>query len=127
MNASFLGLGFGIRFAIGLVSLLIAVNFQSWLAPLIILMALPGTIAGIAWALFVTGTTLSIPALMGALMSIGVASANSILVVTFALERRREGDDPIKAALEAGRPRLRPGWMTAVPSVVGVLRLWFAF
>src|SRR5260370_6233846 len=120
MNASFLGLGFGIRFAIGLVYLLIAVNFQSWLDPLIILMALPGTIAGIAWALFVTGTTLSIPALMGALMSIGVASANSILVVTFALQRRREGDDPIQAALEAGRTRLPAG---VVQARAGMLRV----
>src|SRR5260370_31273160 len=127
MNASFLGLGFGIRFAIGLVSLLIAVNFQSWLAPLIILMALPGTIAGIAWARFVPGATLSIPALMGALMSIGVASANSILVVTFALERRREGDDPIKAALEAGRTRLRPVLMTAIAMMLGMLPMALGF
>ncbi len=120
MNASFLGLGMGILFAIVLVYLLIAVNFQSWLDPLIILMALPGTIAGIVWGLFLTGTTLSIPALMGALMSIGVASANSILVVTFALERRREGDDLIKAALEAGRTRLRPVMMTAIAMILGM-------
>src|SRR5712692_5930714 len=127
MNASFLGLGFGILFAIVLVYLLIAVNFQSWMDPLIILMALPGTIAGIAWGLFVTGTTLSIPALMGALMSIGVASANSILVVTFALERRREGDDPLKAALEAGRTRLRPVMMTAIAMMLGMLPMALGF
>jgi len=84
-------------------------------------MALPGTLAGIAWALFLTGTTLSIPALMGSLMSIGVASANSILVVTFALERRREGDDLMKAALEAGRTRLRPVMMTAIAMMLGML------
>jgi multidrug efflux pump subunit AcrB len=121
MNASFLGLGLGILFAVVLVYLLITVNFQSWLDPLIILTALPGTMAGIAWGLFLTGTTLSIPALMGALMSIGVASANSILVVTFALERRREGDDLTTAALEAGRTRLRPVMMTAIAMMLGML------
>jgi len=121
MNASFLGLGLGILFAVVLVYLLIAVNFQSWLDPLIILMALPGTMAGIAWGLFLTGTTLSIPALMGSLMTIGVASANSILVVTFALERRREGDDLTTAALEAGRTRLRPVMMTAIAMMLGML------
>ncbi len=121
MNASFFGLGLGILFAVVLVYLLIAVNFQSWLDPLIILMALPGTMAGIAWGLFLTGTTLSIPALMGSLMSIGVASANSILVVTFALERRREGDDLTTAALEAGRTRLRPVMMTAIAMMLGML------
>jgi len=121
MNASFIGLGLGILFAIVLVYLLIAVNFQSWLDPLIILMAIPGTLAGIVWGLFLTGTTLSIPALMGSLMSIGVASANSILVVTFGLERRREGDDLIKAAIEAGRTRLRPVIMTATAMILGIL------
>ncbi len=121
MNASFLGLGFGILFAVVLVYLLIAVNFQSWLDPLIILMALPGTLAGIVWVLFVTGTTLSIPALMGALMSIGVASANSILVVTFANERLRDGDDLVTAALNAGRTRLRPVMMTAIAMILGML------
>jgi multidrug efflux pump subunit AcrB len=121
MNASFTGLGLGIIFAVVLVFLLIAVNFQSWLDPLIILTALPGTIAGIVWGLFLTGTTLSIPALMGALMSIGVASANSILVVTFALERRREGVDLVAAALDAGRTRLRPVMMTAIAMMLGML------
>jgi multidrug efflux pump subunit AcrB len=120
MNASFIGLGLGILFAIVLVYLLIAVNFQSWLDPLIILMAIPGTLAGIVWGLFLTGTTLSIPALMGSLMSIGVASANSILVVTFGLERFREGDDLIKAAIEAGRTRLRPVIMTATAMILGI-------
>ncbi len=120
MNASFVGLGLGIVFAVVLVYLLIAVNFQSWLDPLIILMAIPGTLAGIVWGLFLTGTTLSIPALMGSLMSIGVASANSILVVTFGLERFREGDDLIKAAIEAGRTRLRPVIMTATAMILGI-------
>jgi len=121
MNASYLGLGFGILFAVVLVYLLIAVNFQSWLDPLIILMALPGTLAGIVWGLFLTGTTVSIPALMGTLMSIGVASANSILVVTFALERMGDGDDLVTAALNAGRTRLRPVMMTAIAMILGML------
>ncbi len=121
MNASFSGLGLGIVFAVILVYLLMAVNFQSWTEPLVILMALPGTLAGILWGLFVTGTTLSIPALMGTLMSIGVATANSILVVTFALERLREGADPVGAALNAGRTRLRPVIMTATAMILGML------
>jgi multidrug efflux pump subunit AcrB len=121
MNASFNGLGLGIVAAVILVYLLMAVNFQSWTEPLVILMALPGTLAGIVWGLLVTGTTLSVPALMGTLMSIGVATANSILVVTFALERLREGVDPIAAALDAGRTRLRPVIMTATAMILGML------
>jgi multidrug efflux pump subunit AcrB len=121
MNASFTGLGVGIVAAIVLVYLLLVVNFQSWMEPLIILMALPGTLAGIVWGLFLTGTTLSVPALMGTLMSIGVATANSILVVTFAIERLREGDEVTKAALEAGRTRLRPVIMTATAMILGML------
>jgi multidrug efflux pump subunit AcrB len=121
MNASFNGLGLGIVFAIVLVYLLMVVNFQSWTEPLVILMALPGTLAGIVWGLFVTGTTLSVPALMGTLMSIGVATANSILVVTFAIERMREGADPVSAALNAGRTRLRPVIMTATAMILGML------
>jgi multidrug efflux pump subunit AcrB len=121
MSASFRGLGLGIVAAIVLVYLLMAVNFQSWTEPLVILMALPGTLAGIVWGLFVTGTTLSVPALMGTLMSIGVATANSILVVTFAIERLREGNDPIHAALEAGHTRLRPVIMTATAMILGML------
>jgi multidrug efflux pump subunit AcrB len=120
MNASFSGLGLGIVAAIVLVYLLLVVNFQSWVEPLIILMALPGTLAGIVWGLFLTGTTLSVPALMGTLMSIGVATANSILVVTFAIERLREGDDVATAALEAGRTRLRPVIMTATAMILGM-------
>jgi len=121
MNASFSGLGLGIVVAIVLVYLLLVVNFQSWMEPLIILMALPGTLAGIVWGLFLTGTTLSVPALMGTLMSIGVATANSILVVTFAIERLREGADVTTAALEAGRTRLRPVIMTATAMILGML------
>jgi multidrug efflux pump subunit AcrB len=121
MNASFSGLGIGIVAAIVLVYLLMAVNFQSWTEPLVILMALPGTLAGIVWGLFLTGTTLSVPALMGTLMSIGVATANSILVVTFAIERLREGVDSRSAALDAGRTRLRPVIMTATAMILGML------
>ncbi len=121
MNASFTGLGIGIVAAVILVYLLMAVNFQSWTEPLVILMALPGTLAGIVWGLFVTGTTLSVPALMGTLMSIGVATANSILVVTFAIERLREGADSVSAALNAGRTRLRPVIMTATAMILGML------
>src|SRR5207244_10882970 len=89
MNASFTGLGIGIVAAVILVYLLMAVNFQSWTEPLVILMALPGTLAGIVWGLFVTGTTLSVPALMGTLMSLGVAAANGIVVVTSAVAAHR--------------------------------------
>ena len=121
MNASFNGLAVGIVAAIVLVYLLMTVNFQSWTEPLVILMALPGTLAGIVWGLFVTGTTLSVPALMGTLMSIGVATANSILVVTFAIERLREGADSAHAALNAGRTRLRPVIMTATAMILGML------
>jgi len=121
MDASFLGLGVGIVFAVLLVYLLLAVNFQSWLEPFIILMALPGAISGVVWGLFLTGTTLSIPALMGTLMSIGVASANSILLVTFATERLAAGDETTQAALEAGRTRLRPVIMTATAMILGML------
>jgi multidrug efflux pump subunit AcrB len=104
-----------------LVYLLIVVNFQSWLDPLIILTALPGAIAGIAWMLFLTGTRLSVPALMGAMMTVGVATANSILMVTFANERLAEGLSPLEAALLAGKTRLRPVMMTALAMILGML------
>ena len=97
------------------------VNFQSWLDPLIIIMALPGALAGILWMLFATQTTLNVPALMGAIMSIGVATANSILLVTFANEQRQEGHDAINAALSAGFTRERPVLMTALAMIVGML------
>jgi len=121
MNASFRGLELGLLFAVLLVYLLMVVNFQSWLDPLIILTALPGAIAGIAWMLFVTGTRLSVPALMGAMMTVGVATANSILMVTFANERRAEGATPLQAALLAGKTRLRPVMMTALAMIIGML------
>jgi multidrug efflux pump subunit AcrB len=121
MNSSFTGLGFGLLFAVLLVYFLIVVNFQSWLDPLIILTALPGAAAGILWILFVTQTTLSVPALMGAIMCIGVATSNSILMVTFANDQRREGHDARSAALSAGLTRLRPVLMTALAMIVGML------
>ncbi len=121
MNASFRGLSYGIIAAIALVYLLMVVNFQSWLDPLIILMALPGAIAGILWMLFATGTTLSVPALMGAIMSIGVATSNSILMVTFANDQRKDGADARRAAWLAGVTRLRPVMMTALAMIIGML------
>ena len=97
------------------------VNFQSWLDPLVILMALPGALAGIAWILFLSHTTLSVPALMGSIMCVGVATANSILVVTFANDMRSAGFDARKAALAAGMTRLRPVIMTALAMILGML------
>ena len=121
MESSFRGLAYGVVFAVLLVYLLMVVNFQSWLDPFVILMALPGALAGIAWMLFLTGTTLSVPALMGAIMCVGVATANSILVVTFANEQRRHGRDAAGAALAAGMTRLRPVIMTALAMIIGML------
>jgi multidrug efflux pump subunit AcrB len=124
MNQSFFQLGLGICFAVLLVYFLMAVNFQSWLDPLIILMALPGALAGILWALFVTGTTISVPALMGCIMAIGVATSNSILMITFANEQRHPelgGHEARAAALAAGRTRLRPVLMTALAMLLGML------
>src|SRR3954463_12461146 len=121
MQSSFRGLAFGLIFAIVLVYLLMVVNFQSWLDPLVILMALPGAMAGIAWMLFLAHTTLSVPALMGAIMCVGVATANSILVVTFANDMRAAGLDAVKAALAAGMTRIRPVIMTALAMILGML------
>ncbi len=124
MNQSFFQMGLGIGFAVLLVYFLMVVNFQSWIDPLIILMALPGALAGILWALFVTGTTISVPALMGCLMAIGVATSNSILMITFANEQRHPefgGHDARAAALGAGRTRLRPVIMTALAMLLGML------
>jgi multidrug efflux pump subunit AcrB len=121
MRSSFRGLGYGILFAIVLVYLLMVVNFQSWMDPLIILMALPGALAGILWMLFATGTTISVPALMGAIMSVGVATSNSILLITFANDKRKEGLDARAAALAAGVTRLRPVVMTALAMIIGML------
>ena len=121
MSSSFRGLGYGLIFAILLVYLLMVVNFQSWLDPLVILMALPGALAGICWMLFLARTTLSVPALMGSIMCVGVATSNSILVVTFANDMRAHGYDSTKAALAAGMTRLRPVIMTALAMILGML------
>lgn len=121
MNSSFVGLATGLVFALLLVYLLMVVNFQSWLDPFIILTALPGALAGIGWMLYVTQTTLSVPALMGAIMCIGVATSNSILMVTFANDRRHEGTNARDAALAAGATRLRPVLMTAMAMIIGML------
>jgi multidrug efflux pump subunit AcrB len=121
MNSSFTGLAGGLAFAVLLVYLLMVVNFQSWLDPFIILTALPGAVAGILWMLYATGTTVSVPALMGAIMCIGVATSNSILMVTFANDQRRDGHDARSAALSAGATRLRPVLMTALAMLIGML------
>ncbi len=127
MNESFLRLGVGIIFAIMLVYLLMAVNFQSWLDPLIILMAIPCAFSGILWMLFLTQTTFSVPSLMGAIMTIGVATANSILMVVFANDERLAGKDKREAALNAGHTRLRPVLMTALAMIIGMLPMALAF
>jgi multidrug efflux pump subunit AcrB len=121
MNTSFQGLSYGLIFAVVLVYLLMVVNFQSWIDPLIILMALPGAMSGILWMLFVTQTTISVPSLMGSIMCIGVATANSILLVTFANDQQRAGHSPVDAAWQAGVTRLRPVIMTALAMVLGML------
>jgi multidrug efflux pump subunit AcrB len=121
MQTSFYRLGLGMIFAVVLVYLLMAVNFQSWLDPFIILMALPGALAGIVWMLFVTQTTFSVPSMMGSIMCIGVATANSILLVVFANDQRVEGMDARSAALSAGHTRIRPVIMTAAAMVMGML------
>src|SRR5207245_2941869 len=108
-------------FAIVLVYLLMAVNFQSWLDPFIILTALPGAMAGVLWMLYLTRTTLSVPALMGAIMGIGVATANSILLVTFANDEREQGKNSMEAALSAGFTRIRPVIMTALAMSIGMV------
>jgi multidrug efflux pump subunit AcrB len=121
MNSSFAGLAGGLVFAVLLVYFLMVVNFQSWLDPFIILTALPGAMAGIVWMLYGTQTTLSVPALMGAMMCVGVATSNSILLVTFANDQRRTGQDAKGAGLSAGTTRLRPVVMTALAMIVGML------
>ncbi|WP_176096359.1 efflux RND transporter permease subunit [Burkholderia cepacia] len=121
MRTSYLGLGAGVAMAIVLVYLLIVVNFQSWLDPLIIISAMPAALAGIVWMLFITGTHLSVPALTGAIMTVGVATANSILVVSFARQRLAAGAPPLTAALEAGATRIRPVLMTALAMIIGMV------
>jgi multidrug efflux pump subunit AcrB len=121
MNSAFAGLLFGLLAAIVLVYFLIVVNFQSWSDPFVIITALPAALAGIVWMLFSTNTTLSVPALTGAIMCMGVATANSVLVISFARERYDELGDPVAAAIEAGFVRIRPVLMTALAMIIGML------
>jgi multidrug efflux pump subunit AcrB len=121
MTSAYQQLFVGLAFAIVLIYLLIVVNFQSWLDPFVIVTALPTALAGIVWILFATGTTLSVPALTGAIMCMGVATANSILVLSFARERMAAGADALTAALEAGGTRFRPVLMTALAMIIGML------
>jgi multidrug efflux pump subunit AcrB len=126
MTSSFAGLAAGVGVAVVLVYLLIVVNFQSWLDPFIIITALPGALAGILWMLFLTHTTLSVPSLTGTIMCMGVATANSILMVSFARERMREGLNSTEAALDAGYTRIRPVLMTALAMIIGMLPMSLA-
>jgi multidrug efflux pump subunit AcrB len=121
MRSSFQGLAWGLLGAVVLIYLLLVVNFQSWLDPFIIITALPGALAGVVWGLHVTQTTLSVPALMGAILCLGVSTANSVLVVSFAREQLLRGESPLAAALHAGAGRLRPVVMTALAMVIGML------
>jgi len=127
MRTSFLGLLAGLGLAIVLVYLLIVVNFQSWLDPFIIVSALPAALAGIVWMLFVSGTTLSVPALTGAIMCMGVATANSILVVSFAKDELARGRSALEAALDAGFGRFRPVLMTALAMIIGMVPMALGF
>ncbi|MGA3137388.1 MAG: efflux RND transporter permease subunit [Xanthobacteraceae bacterium] len=127
MNSSFSGLIFGLAAAVVLIYLLIVVNFQSWTDPFVIITALPAALAGIVWMLFATGTTLSVPALTGAIMCMGVATANSVLVISFAKERLDEHGDAVAAAIEAGFVRLRPVVMTALAMIIGMLPMALGF
>jgi CzcA family heavy metal efflux pump len=127
MRASFIGLGVGLVGAIVLVYLLIVINFQSWLDPFIIIAALPGALAGICWFLLLTRTTLSVPSLTGAVMCMGVATANSILMVSFAREQMDEGVEVVKAAVTAGYTRVRPVLMTALAMIIGMVPMALGF
>ena len=126
MRSSFIGLGVGLVMSILLIYLLLVVNFQSWLDPFIIITALPGALAGVVWGLYLTFTTLSVPALMGAIMSLGVSTANSVLVVSFARSHLREGHSALASELEAGIGRLRPVCMTALAMIIGMLPMSLA-
>jgi multidrug efflux pump subunit AcrB len=127
MRSSFLGLGVGLLGAIVLVYLLIVINFQSWLDPFIIISALPGALAGICWFLLLTRTTLNVPSLTGAVMCMGVATANSILMVSFAREQMDEGMAAIPAAISAGYTRMRPVLMTALAMIIGMVPMALGF
>ncbi|MGA9089063.1 MAG: efflux RND transporter permease subunit, partial [Bradyrhizobium sp.] len=126
MNSAYSQLYFGLAGAIVLIYLVIVVNFQSWLDPFIIITALPGALAGIVWTLFATGTTLSVPALTGAIMCMGLATANSILLVSFAREGLANGLDAATAAMEAGFTRFRPVLMTALAMMIGMVPMALA-
>jgi multidrug efflux pump subunit AcrB len=121
MRSSFVGLGIGLVLAIVLVYFLIVVNFQSWLDPFIIITALPGALAGICWMLLLSRTTMNVPSLTGAVMCMGVATANSILLVSFARDRMLAGIPAVQAALEAGYTRIRPVLMTALAMIIGMV------
>jgi multidrug efflux pump subunit AcrB len=121
MRSSFVELGVGLVMAIVMVYLLIVVNFQSWIDAFIIITALPAALAGICWMLFLTATTLSVPAFTGAIMTMGVATANSILIISFARKRMNEGLDPVSAARDAGATRIRPVLMTALAMIIGMI------
>ena len=127
MRSSFVGLGMGLAGAILLVYLLIVINFQSWLDPFIIITALPGALAGICWFLLLTHTTLNVPSLTGAVMCMGVATANSILMVSFAREQMDEGVPAVKAAVAAGYTRIRPVLMTALAMIIGMVPMALGF
>jgi multidrug efflux pump subunit AcrB len=127
MQTSFYRLGVGLIFAILLVYFLMALNFQSWLDPFIIITALPGALAGICWCLLITRTTLSVPSLTGAVMCMGVATANSILMVSFARDRMDAGVPALQAALEAGYTRMRPVLMTALAMIIGMVPMALGF
>jgi multidrug efflux pump subunit AcrB len=127
MKSSFFGLGVGLLMAIVLVYLLIVVNFQSWLDPFIIITGLPGALAGIAWFLLLTHTRLSVPSLTGAVMCMGVATANSILLISFARDRMGTGVPAIQAAVEAGYTRIRPVLMTALAMIIGMVPMALGF
>jgi len=127
MRSSFVGLGLGLAGAILLVYLLIVINFQSWLDPFIIIAALPGALAGICWFLLLTRTTLSVPSLTGAVMCMGVATANSILMVSFAREQMDEGIPAVQAAVAAGYTRMRPVLMTALAMIIGMVPMALGF
>jgi multidrug efflux pump subunit AcrB len=127
MRSSFFGLGVGLAGAILLVYLLIVINFQSWLDPFIIIAALPGALAGICWFLLLTRTTLSVPSLTGAVMCMGVATANSILMVSFAREQLDEGIPAVRAAVAAGYTRVRPVLMTALAMIIGMVPMALGF
>src|SRR5208282_3092949 len=121
MNGAFRDMGIGLVFAAVFVYMLMVVNYQTWGDPFVVILALPATFCGIVTMLYITGTTLSVPSLMGAIMAVGVASANSILLVTFAREQQHAGMSAFDAAISAGRTRIRPVLMTAAAMIVGMI------